>query len=387
MFLAFSLGIFLTITEAGVRLMFPELKDASACHKYHPIRYWALKPNAHITEHFGGTNEPIDIAISYQGLRDREYGDKANNEYRIIVLGDSFIFGKGVNAEDTIPKQLERLFREKNPDRIISVINLSTEGYGPFQERHLINETGFLLEPDMVIMSIFVGNDIEDTMREHNLQRKSFHTFFEQRHFLLRNRDKWNYAFEYFLRRYWLTLSACSRYLGMPAEGAIGALLEGKTFPPKYHPLYGADNLGKLPYMEPELKEWYTELKQGLALMLEDIKRIQKDCQQRNIDFFVFTIPTQETVYDNIWESVIVSSQDAELYERGKGIRVLREALEQAGLAYIPVAECILKSDQNTTLYIPDNGHFNAAGCAFVADVLWHELMKSKTNKKGASEN
>lgn len=367
--------------------MFPELKDASACHKYHPIRYWALKPNAHIKEHFLGENEPIDIAISSQGLRDREYGDKADTEYRIIILGDSFIFGKGVNAEDTIPKQLERLFREKSPDRNTSVINLSTEGYGPFQERHMLNETGFLLEPDMVIMSIFVGNDIEDTMREHNLQRRSFHTFFEQRHFLLRNRDKWNYALEYFLRRYWLTLSACSRYLGMPAEGAIGALLEGKSFPPEYHPLYGAESLGQLPYMEPELKDWYPELEQGLQLMLEDVKGIQEDCQKQNVEFLVFTIPAQETVYDSIWNNAIASSPDANLYERGKGVRKLREALTKEEFLYIPVAESLMESEQTQNLYIPDNGHFNAAGCAFVADVLWHELMKSKTNKKGKSDD
>ena len=377
--LLLSLLLFLGITEVGVRILLPDVMGANNCYMFHKDRYWTLRPGASSKEYFRSHEGKIDLVVtidvSAQGLRDRDYGIKKEDEYRILMLGDSFVYGKGVEGHDTIPKQLERVCAKNQTDNI-SVINGGIEGYGPFQERHLLHEIGFPLKPDMVVMSIFVGNDIEDTMREHNLQRKSLHAFFEQRHFLLRNRDKWNYALEYFLRRHWLTLPTCSRYLGIPAEGSIGALLEGKAFPPEYHPLYGAENLGHLPYLEPELKEWYPELKQGLELMLEDVKQIQQDCQKRNIGFLVFTIPTQETVYDSIWNNLIASSPYADLYERGKGIRVLREALEREEFPYIAVAESVMKSDQDINLYISYDGHLNKDGCRLVAEVIYKELIQ-----------
>ena len=53
----------------------------------------------------------------------------AEDELRVVALGDSCTFGKGVNEEDTWPRQLEGLLAEAAPERRVAVWNLGHNGY------------------------------------------------------------------------------------------------------------------------------------------------------------------------------------------------------------------------------------------------------------------
>ena len=55
-----------------------------------------------------GVPERPGVSISGQGLRDRHFGPKGDDEFRILVLGDSFTFGY-CEWENTIPQRLEQL--------------------------------------------------------------------------------------------------------------------------------------------------------------------------------------------------------------------------------------------------------------------------------------
>ena len=49
-----------------------------------------------------GNEVEWDAVISSQGIRDREYGPKENDEFRIVTIGDSFTFGTPLpDPEDT----------------------------------------------------------------------------------------------------------------------------------------------------------------------------------------------------------------------------------------------------------------------------------------------
>jgi len=98
------------------------------------------------------------------GLRDYEYGEKQDNTFRILVLGDSFTFGAGVELEDTYVKQLETILRSKNSSKEYEVINAGVMGYGTDQEFYYLKEWITKLKPDLVIVGFYVGNDLEDVM-------------------------------------------------------------------------------------------------------------------------------------------------------------------------------------------------------------------------------
>ena len=56
--------------------------------------------------------------VNSLGLRDREFSrTRPEGQIRILCLGNSTTYGAGVAMEDTYPKQLEDLLRQRYPDR------------------------------------------------------------------------------------------------------------------------------------------------------------------------------------------------------------------------------------------------------------------------------
>jgi lysophospholipase L1-like esterase len=73
--------------------------------------------------------------------------------YTILCAGDSSTFGYNVDSEETYPRQLEKLLRERHPDASINVINGGVPGWTWVQGTRFLEEFGLQLEPDAVIAS------------------------------------------------------------------------------------------------------------------------------------------------------------------------------------------------------------------------------------------
>jgi len=93
------------------------------------------------------------VEINSFGLRDKEIS-LSKRKKRILVLGDSFTWGYGVNQGETFSDELEKLFENK-----VEVINAGVTGYGTDQEfLYLVNE-GYKFKPDIVLL-VFAFNDL-----------------------------------------------------------------------------------------------------------------------------------------------------------------------------------------------------------------------------------
>jgi hypothetical protein len=97
------------------------------------------------------------FATNRDGLRDRDFGAKGN-AYRIVVLGDSFTFGFGVDHPQTYVKRLERRLQERYRPRPIEVVNGGVNGYGTAHQYFLLERKLLRYEPDLVLVG-FVAND------------------------------------------------------------------------------------------------------------------------------------------------------------------------------------------------------------------------------------
>ena len=128
-----------------------------------PVIGYRLRPNARtrfITAEFA-----TDLAINGEGVRDdREIGPKPPGEKRIVILGDSLVLSVQVPRAQTFCQLLEdRLNRDAGPVRY-RVINAGVQGYGPVEERLFFHEIARGFQPDLVIETIFVGNDAEEAV-------------------------------------------------------------------------------------------------------------------------------------------------------------------------------------------------------------------------------
>lgn len=124
-----------------------------------------LSPNCEIVPTSGIADlKPYFIKINSDGFRGGEYTfNKPEDTFRIVLLGDSFTFGWGLNLEETFGYRLERILNENNLGTNFEVLNFGVPGMNTVGEIGRFKERALNYKPDLVIIG-FVGDD--DQSRE-----------------------------------------------------------------------------------------------------------------------------------------------------------------------------------------------------------------------------
>lgn len=104
--------------------------------------------------------------INKLGFRDFEYSlKKLPGAKRILVLGDSMVFGMGVESLESFPKILEtKINQSTQSGSLTEVLNMGILGYGPLEYKNLYLGLGKKFNPDLIIVGFFLGNDSLDSL-------------------------------------------------------------------------------------------------------------------------------------------------------------------------------------------------------------------------------
>jgi len=115
---------------------------------YDPTKGWTLRPGRH--DHAGRT-----VTANSRGIRggDEHAPGKRAGVRRIVVLGDSFTFGEGVDDPDTFPSRLQARLGHG-----FEVINLGIHGYGHDQMLIRLREEGLRYAPDLAVLGYYSGD-------------------------------------------------------------------------------------------------------------------------------------------------------------------------------------------------------------------------------------
>ncbi len=103
------------------------------------------------------------VRVNALGVRGAEI-DPGDPRPRLVFLGDSFVFGYGIEENESVPVRLERELERRGLRA--QVINAGTPGYGTRQQSAWLRAFGLALRPQMVILGIYLENDLEDNGRE-----------------------------------------------------------------------------------------------------------------------------------------------------------------------------------------------------------------------------
>lgn len=119
---------------------------------YDTLLGWA--PGAFQRRDFDRGDFSMHVETNSQGLRDREFSyNKTAAQKRMLILGDSYTWGFGVEQSESFPKLLER----RHPDW--EIINAGVNGYSTDQEYLYFIHRGLRYHPDVVLLE-FCENDL-----------------------------------------------------------------------------------------------------------------------------------------------------------------------------------------------------------------------------------
>jgi hypothetical protein len=151
----------LFLSEMALRLMdFDPLyvsPERDRFWKYDSLLGWAHEPGQEGI--FETPQFRTFVRINENGLRDRQHSYERQNDFkRILVLGDSFAWGYGVEESERFSQLLEASLD-------VEVINAGVSGYSTDQELLWYRNEGIKYETDLVILML-AGNDVGDNDRE-----------------------------------------------------------------------------------------------------------------------------------------------------------------------------------------------------------------------------
>lgn len=86
--------------------------------------------------------------------------DKPEGERRVLFLGDSATEGAFVPRDAAYPARFQRLLDQRNPDNAVRAINAGVWGMTTIDELHLLEDRLLPLKPDVVVLGLFMANDI-----------------------------------------------------------------------------------------------------------------------------------------------------------------------------------------------------------------------------------
>lgn len=142
--------------------------------KYDPHLGWAHQPGQEGI--FETKQFRTYVHINQKGLRDYEHSyERTSDTRRILVLGDSFAWGYGVEESQRFSQLLETSLG-------VEVINAGVSGYSTDQELLWFRSEGIKYDTDLVIL-VFTGNDIGDN------QRQLVNTIYYKPHFIVEDGD------------------------------------------------------------------------------------------------------------------------------------------------------------------------------------------------------
>jgi hypothetical protein len=131
--------------------------------QYHPLYGWTNAPGYTSDERI-----PFRLTINGQGLRGpRDYNPTPSaGMTRIAIFGDSCTFGEEVDDDQTISHHLEQHLQQTE------VLNYGVHGYGLGQMALRLEEEGFELNPQHVVIVILLPMDIDRDSLHHFVYNK-----------------------------------------------------------------------------------------------------------------------------------------------------------------------------------------------------------------------
>lgn len=347
-----SVILALLVTEGLARLYFD------------PIDF--LKPKNVNDEVLRYKIEPNTGAHDSWGFRNKSVPDSAN----IVAIGDSHTYGISATASNSWPSVLQSISDKET-------YNLGLGGYGPAEYFYLMEHKALELDPEMIVVGFYLGNDLKDAFNAvYSVP------IWED----LRNLDI-SYSFDEDNKEDdsesltdWL--SAHSVIYRIISSSFIGDNLrqqrrvsKGEDIPILDLPEHGI-NTGFTPDRRLKgLDLSNPEVREGLTLTLNFFNKMNHLAVEKEVGFLVVIIPTKETVFADYISNSPELAENSKLNNLIQNEEVVLKLVQRYfgdhGIPYIEVLGPLRNAAGTEQIY-PNNfgGHSNKNGYKIIAESI-----------------
>jgi lysophospholipase L1-like esterase len=376
-----TLLIIFVIGEIICRTVFTFSKEGPTAINIHifkasDIYGWGHEPKT--IEKFGYGEPKPTIKINSLGFRDDEITiNKPKNTKRIIILGDSFTFGMGVDQKEVFTEVLENLLNEANEKTqsqsqeinqgkqatYYEVINAGSIGYTLDNEYLLLKEKGLALDPDIVIIAFFVGNDVTEFRRHkwitgtNGLPVKLIDTehYVDEEHRLRYKGEKEPVSY------FWHFVSTRFKIL----QKKLG--LYKSDEPTLTWPVFLDEND---PHGDKRLPKFWGEIEVIL-------KNLKKELDEKNIQLIVLAIPMDVQTNKKYWGKYSEMYFDDEAYRLARPQAKLKEICDKYKIDLIDLLPYFKEADTKDWLYFEKiDPHWTKQGHEFAAKIIKQYIEK-----------
>jgi len=377
-------GLAVLVTAAGLEVVFrltrwrglqpPERQE-------HPIYHHRLRPNWTYPQ----TSPDFETSATTNSLGLRastEYGPKPPGTTRILMLGDSFTFGVGVNDEETFCALLQRALNAGRDDgTTVEVVNAGIGSYSPILHYLALRDLYLPLQPDAVVLWFDFGDMQNDFFYEHNLRYDQHGRLVACHPFYVDGRHDWfaelreqsallKYFHNKFIRTYQkIRLLGLGEYLnaklkGQSAKAAIATLTsKGRRVeePIRYDQLFMIRNREDLPEIT---AHWQRSAR--YLLMIRDLLGAQR------IPFVLAAYPYGIHVGPDQWGQgrTAFGFEPGRTYDDPFAFDLLEEFAAQHGIPFLNTYEAFRVAGREERLFHDWDGHFTPAGHRLIASML-----------------
>lgn len=269
---------------------------------------------------------------------------------KLILLGDSMIYGWGVPYEKTLTARLIRSLGDG-----WDVVNMGVVGYGPDQSYVQLKKIGLKLKPTHVILGVFPANDFKDIDRVKLFEPGKDGRVRKTKRSLI----------DRYLSR--LEVINFFRYLKFALDAKMGrdtaASPAGRLFYEFFEDNYDFDLLS-----HPDS----AVSKRKIELMRCLLRSFHEDLKKRGISFLVLIIPSYETLY-----------APEELKERGvpsggtaRDVQLVESICREERIPTLNLLPPFRKNPEKLLGNPPSDRHLNPQGHAAAATLIRNALRR-----------
>lgn len=284
-------------------------------------------------------SQDYDFRINSRGFKDVEFStEKPAGTIRVVALGDSFTYGAVPYAANYITLLEDRL-RERF--RTVEILNMGIPGTGPRDYLQLFRAEAAALHPDIVLVSLFLGNDLVDERRRSG-----------------------SYLYD------------LGRYIFRLTTKITGQLYHSGTYNDDA-PVFTEDFYVEMERARSQVfKRDPGAAEQGIRSALEQVREMKQDADRLGIKLYLVIIPDEVQVNRDLQHKVIRSGRsETSDYDFMALNRRIGQFLDALGVDHVDLLPAFLKRSEATRLYRVNDSHWNIAGNNAAAEVIFQDML------------